>query len=46
MPLALGAHTQTITVGARFETGIEYYIVAGDQSYGSPAHPQVVAVGE
>jgi hypothetical protein len=44
MPLRLGAHTQTLSVSERFATGIEYYVFAGDQSYGSPTSPRFIEV--
>jgi hypothetical protein len=44
MPLRLGKHVQTIQVSERFASGIQYYVVAGDEDDGSRRSPKRILV--
>ncbi len=44
MPLIAGVHRQRVTVDDRFAMGMEYYIVAGEQTFGSAGSPQMIGV--
>jgi serine/threonine protein kinase len=44
MPLRLGKHVQTIQVSERFASGIQYYVVAGDEADGSRRSPNHILV--